>query len=273
MKIKLLLIAVLACLWSAFPHQAAAQSTINCASPNNGRRVCPADTRGGVTLVRQYSQSPCRQYNDWGYTDAGIWVDHGCRADFQVGRYYPGGGGAPGGDMITCESNNQKRNYCRMNDPRATVTLERQISQAACVRGQTWGNDGQGIWVDRGCRAQFRVTAYNSGGGPGWWNSGPGHRPTDQPKTGACFFRDKDYKGDYFCLGRGNSVNTLPSGFNDNITAIQIFGNATVTIYNDTNFQSYSATTRRSVSDLRNIPLQGYNGKNWNNRISSISVQ
>ncbi|MGO8717653.1 MAG: DUF3011 domain-containing protein [Acidobacteriaceae bacterium] len=25
------------------------------------------------------------------------------------------------------------------------------------IQGRTWGFDGRGIWVDRGCRAEFRV--------------------------------------------------------------------------------------------------------------------
>jgi hypothetical protein len=25
------------------------------------------------------------------------------------------------------------------------------------VQGQTWGTDRRGVWVDRGCRAEFRT--------------------------------------------------------------------------------------------------------------------
>jgi len=59
---------------------------------------------------------------------------------------------------ITCESQNNRRNYCPIADPRSNVDLVRQLGSAECVRGKTWGNDGQGIWVEGGCRAQFRVT-------------------------------------------------------------------------------------------------------------------
>jgi Protein of unknown function (DUF3011) len=34
---------------------------IRCESRNNGRSYCAADTRGGVTLVRQVSQAQCVQ--------------------------------------------------------------------------------------------------------------------------------------------------------------------------------------------------------------------
>jgi hypothetical protein len=270
MKLKLLLIAAIACCWGAFPAHVSAQTSISCASQNNQRQYCAADTRGGVTLVRQVSQSPCVQNQTWGFDGRGIWVDRGCRADFRIGNGYPGGGG-PGGDTITCESQNNRRNYCKISDPRASVDLVQQLSQASCIRGQSWGNDGQGIWVDRGCRAQFRVTSY-SGDGPGWWNSGGGHHPSNQPKNGACFFREANFGGDYFCMARGNLYNVLPRGFDENISSIRIYGNVTVTIYNEANFKSYSAMIRRSVPDLRTVQLQGYNNKNWNNRLSSVRV-
>jgi hypothetical protein len=35
---------------------------------------------------REHSDSSCRQGRSWGFDRRGIWVDHGCRADFQVGR-------------------------------------------------------------------------------------------------------------------------------------------------------------------------------------------
>jgi hypothetical protein len=42
-------------------------------------------------------------------------------------------------------------------DRRRDIQLNRQISGSACIEGQTWGTDNRGIWVDRGCRAEFRV--------------------------------------------------------------------------------------------------------------------
>jgi Protein of unknown function (DUF3011) len=169
MKIRLLVFAMLALGWGAFSRQASAQ-TINCASQDGGRQFCPADTRGGVTMVRQNSNSPCVQGQTWGWDGRGIWVDRGCRADFQVGNSYPGGPGGPGpgpgygGDTITCESSHNRRNYCPIGNVNSNVEMIQQISQAPCIRGSTWGNDGQGIWVDRGCRANFRVSAYGYNG-------------------------------------------------------------------------------------------------------------
>src|SRR5260370_13177130 len=74
------------------------RSAITCSS-NNGQRVyCNADTRGGVRLVRQISGSSCQQDSTWGYDSRGIWVDRGCRAEFEIaGRgsaFTSGSGGA-----------------------------------------------------------------------------------------------------------------------------------------------------------------------------------
>jgi hypothetical protein len=60
------------------------------------------------------------------------------------------------GTTITCSSNDGKRNWCAIGTNR-NVQLTRQISGSPCVQGQTWGIDNRGLWVDRGCRAEFRV--------------------------------------------------------------------------------------------------------------------
>jgi hypothetical protein len=62
------------------------RNVITCAS-NDGRRVyCDADTRNGVALLEQHGNAPCRQGSTWGYDRRGIWVDRGCRADFELRR-------------------------------------------------------------------------------------------------------------------------------------------------------------------------------------------
>ena len=59
---------------------------ISCASDDGRRHYCQADTRGRVQLLKKQSDSSCQEGRSWGYDERGIWVDHGCRADFQVGR-------------------------------------------------------------------------------------------------------------------------------------------------------------------------------------------
>ncbi|MBO9716927.1 MAG: DUF3011 domain-containing protein [Pseudoxanthomonas sp.] len=73
---------------------------------------------------------------------------------------YPAGASAPAaeqtGDVVRCESEDVRRVHCPM-DTAAGVDLVRQLSENACIRESDWGTDGQGVWVARGCRAEFRA--------------------------------------------------------------------------------------------------------------------
>jgi len=60
------------------------------------------------------------------------------------------------GRTLTCESIDGRPNYCRA-DTRGGVRLLRKLSKAGCSEGRSWGYDNRGIWVSRGCRAQFEV--------------------------------------------------------------------------------------------------------------------
>src|SRR6195952_865202 len=64
---------------------AAAQQTITCSSRNGKTQFCPADTSNGVMLLQEHSNGVCQQGSTWRYTNRGIVVNSGCRADFQVG--------------------------------------------------------------------------------------------------------------------------------------------------------------------------------------------
>ncbi|KAB7648377.1 DUF3011 domain-containing protein [Polymorphobacter fuscus] len=72
-------------------------ASIRCESQNYRYRECRADTRGGVRLTRVRG-GDCRQGHSWGYQRDVIWVNHGCRADFQTrngGNNGNNGGGGP----------------------------------------------------------------------------------------------------------------------------------------------------------------------------------
>jgi hypothetical protein len=96
-------------------------------------------------------------------------------------------------------------------------------------------------------------------------------RPTP-PQTGACFYRDAYFRGDYFCLKLGDNWAAMPPGFNDQISSIRLFNGAQVRIFNDTNFRGVNVRIPRSANDLARLPIPGNPNKNWNDRISSISV-
>ncbi len=60
-----------------------AAQIVTCESNNNQQRTCSADTRFGVRIVRQLSNSSCQ--DNWGYDRNSIWVRNGCRAEFLIG--------------------------------------------------------------------------------------------------------------------------------------------------------------------------------------------
>jgi len=63
---------------------------------------------------------------------------------------------------VVCESRDGRRHRCAA-DTLGQITLGRQLTRRSnCVEGRTWGYDSKGIWVDRGCRAEFLI-ADNGG--------------------------------------------------------------------------------------------------------------
>lgn len=58
---------------------------VTCESKNGQFQTCPANTSGGVHLVTQLSSQGCWQNDTWGYDSNKIWVNNGCRAQFEVG--------------------------------------------------------------------------------------------------------------------------------------------------------------------------------------------
>jgi hypothetical protein len=106
-------------------------------------------------LVRQRSRSACVQGRSWGWRSDGIWVSEGCQGDFRIQtgfRPIP----PPGPGLTVCESLEYRYNFCgtgRIRD----AQLVNQRSRSPCIRNRTWGVQSNGIWVDSGCQATFRV--------------------------------------------------------------------------------------------------------------------
>ncbi|GBF79414.1 DUF3011 domain-containing protein [Aphanothece sacrum] len=183
-----------------------AQQNVTCESYKYRYQFCRVNTRGGVRLVRQLSNSSCRQGESWDYDRDGIWVDKGCSAEFSIrgkdtgydnnnsdynnnsnsgdGTAAAVVGGAlivgaiaaaisggsdnnnnnnnnnnssSGYPTITCNSKDNGYTRCPVDTRRGEVYLQRQLSQAGCWEGDTWGYDREGIWVDKGCRGLFEV--------------------------------------------------------------------------------------------------------------------
>lgn len=138
---------------------------LTCASDDGRRHLCRADTRGGVEIERQRSGSPCIEGSTWGVNRRGIWVDRGCRADFLIrgddrrDRDRDRDDDRNARRVITCSSNDGGQHFCDA-DTRRGVRMVRQRSGSPCIEGSTWGVTERGIWVDRGCRADF-ITGEN----------------------------------------------------------------------------------------------------------------
>jgi hypothetical protein len=78
---------------------------------------------------------------------------------------------------IRCESRGFSTTVCRVRgDMRIQrVQLVRQLSLAPCNQGSSWGYDARGVWVSRGCRADFRAIVFSRDNGYPGYPGRPGH--------------------------------------------------------------------------------------------------
>jgi hypothetical protein len=138
---------------------------IRCESEAHRHTYCRTYAFGRVRLEERLSKAPCREYDTWGADSdgGGLWVREGCRAAFIVLPWAggPDSGQGPGGRpsreyRITCKSDRFRPAYCPFRRY-GRVRLENRLSDAPCRPYDTWGTDGGGIWVDRGCAATFLV--------------------------------------------------------------------------------------------------------------------
>lgn len=72
---------------------------------------------------------------------------------------------------VRCESIKNRTQQCPI-DGRAR--LVRQLSGSPCIEGDTWGQARNGVWVTRGCRAEFIAERGRPSHGGGWGNNGGG---------------------------------------------------------------------------------------------------
>jgi hypothetical protein len=133
---------------------------ITCGSPVRDRVECKTNGNAtSVRLVRDLS-GRCRQNSNWGHTDALIWTNGGCRAEFEVGYRGAGQGLKPvaGTRTITCGNSYGAPMSCNLFGKAASVRLSRDLSNGRCRQGQSWGFREQDMWVKDGCYADFQVS-------------------------------------------------------------------------------------------------------------------
>jgi hypothetical protein len=85
----------------------------------------------------------------------------------------------------------------------------------------------------------------------------------NQPRDGACFYTDSDYRGDYFCINGNGRRSNVGDRYNDRISSIRVFGGARVVAYEHEGFGG----DRRAYN--RNVPNLG----GFNDEITAIEVR
>jgi hypothetical protein len=146
------------------PPPAPGGDFVRCESRNYQYEFCTvAENIAYAQLVNQRSRTACVEGRTWGWRSNGIWVNGGCEGDFQYstsGYFAPVAPAAPipapQGGLIACESRDYQYTFCPTG-PLRVAELVNQLSQSPCQYGQTWGYQNQGIWVDRGCSAEFAI--------------------------------------------------------------------------------------------------------------------
>lgn len=59
--------------------------------------------------------------------------------------------------VFRCESDGLRPRFCRLPFHAQRIDLHRQLSRTHCAQGYNWGWRSDGVWVERGCRAEFVV--------------------------------------------------------------------------------------------------------------------
>lgn len=155
-------------------------STVVCESHRGQFNECRTPFGGHPVLVQALSSAACVQGHSWGSRWPGtVWVAQGCRARFADASGNAAGGlvrheqpyerslgdlppapvgtpvtGAGSAYVLRCESEDHRSRTCRA-PVQGRLVLHRQLSQAACIEGQTWGSGNGSVWVRGGCRGEF----------------------------------------------------------------------------------------------------------------------
>mgnify|MGYP001773197779 CR=1 FL=1 len=145
------IILVSAVLISIIPFKAqAGEYKVLCSSDSYKYHYCRINGQvRSVRLYKRVSDTLCVKGSNWDYDRNGIWVSKGCQAYFVVNTYTE--------NTVRCESNDYKYHYCRADIGNRVVLLKRKLSDSTCVKGVNWGYNRNGIWVNKGCRADFAV--------------------------------------------------------------------------------------------------------------------
>lgn len=129
-----------------------------CASVDNRYRECQLPVDGRVRLVKRKSDAPCTEGRSWGQRGDRIWVDGGCRAEFEVVR----SGGGSSGQFVECRSEERRYSECTIGRGYEAQLVRDHTGR--CRRDSTWGTRPGVIWVTNGCKGRFQLVATGGSG-------------------------------------------------------------------------------------------------------------
>jgi len=162
------LLLVVAFLLGPLVAQARESGAIECRSNDFKYTECRTPFRS-AGLVRQLSKTACVQEQTWGFNQQTgyVWVSGGCAGEFAEGALVDRGvyddrdAARPrhrdddrrGRDEMECSSSGYK--FTRCGNRWRSARLVQQLSDSRCIENQSWGVDGEGLWVDQGCSGRF----------------------------------------------------------------------------------------------------------------------
>lgn len=154
----------------------------------------------------------------------------------------------------------------------ATTTVE-VYSGPGWQYGATGMFMNSGLNVDANCfgRGWCQVTGNGPGGSfIGWVEEGalafggapqpprpqpqpPRPAPTPPPAyedAGACFYSQRSFRGESFCLDAGDEYMRLPRGWNERIRSVEVFGGAEVDLCSESDLFGRCVTLRSDTARL-----------------------
>ena len=152
-----------------------------CASPDHRYRECQLPVDGRARLVKQKSDAPCVEGRSWGQRGDRVWVDNGCRGNFEVVR---GGGGGGTGQQVDCRSQNNRYQECAIRKGYEARIVRDYTGR--CREDSTWGTRPGVLWVTNGCQGRFQVVPAGGFGGNGGSGSGNGFEGQQQRAESHC---------------------------------------------------------------------------------------
>jgi hypothetical protein len=189
-------------------------------------------------------------------------VRQGASTSAQVLTTLPGG--------ATVDANCYDQGWCMINGTGNFRGVSGWISQSliAFTDGSVAPQPPQPPRPGPGPQPQPPRPGGNNNSGPGFsfdFNFGTPSQTRPQPnrQAGACFFTERNFRGNSFCVDRGQEYARMPRGWNDVIRSVQVFGRAQVDLCSDNGFYGNCVTVR---SDQSRLP------SGIDRRVSSIDV-